>query len=266
MPLMKTFKAGSEFIHKVFLSAQKETLQEMGAQGKFNVIWDTGASISITPNREDFIEFNDNVENSYLEGVSKDFKVKGEGTVQWNMIDVNGNIRKLKLRALYVPSCNLRLLRPHAVTDMYPDETLSIVEKGILLSGALEDSSRGPIMAELSSTNHLPFTTCFSNHGLVKAGTALNATITEVHESNLNLTAAEKFYLQWHWRLGHPSFNKLMHLFRSGVLSCTESARRKISAVLSNVKSVPKCAGCMFGKQQRLPTPGTNLGYQKQPR
>ena len=48
-----------------------------------------------------------------------------------------------------------------------------------------------------------------------------------------------------------------MFLFRTGVLSNTEAARRQVKAVLANVRTVPKCAGCMFGKQRKLPTPGT---------
>ena len=82
MPIMRTFKAGSNYIHKVFMSAPQHTSNLMDDEDKFNVIWDTGASVSITPNKRDFIEFNTEVENSYLEGVSKDLKVEGEGIVQ----------------------------------------------------------------------------------------------------------------------------------------------------------------------------------------
>ena len=198
LPVMRTFKAGSDYIHKVFMSAPQHTSSLMDKEDKFNVIWDTGASVSITPNKNDFIEFNSNIENSYLEGVSKDLKVEGQGVVQWNMVDVNGKIRKMKVKALYVPTCNLRLLRPHSLTEKYQDETISIVSEGIMLSGSINDENRGPVLAQLSDTNHLPYTTCLGNKGLIKTGMALNATISTVHESNLNLTAAQKYYLLWH--------------------------------------------------------------------
>ena len=48
-----------------------------------------------------------------------------------------------------------------------------------------------------------------------------------------------------------------MFLFRSGILSNTENSRHMVKSVLSSIKNVPKCAACMFGKQRRLPTPGT---------
>ena len=263
LPVMRTFKAGSDYIHKVFMLATQHTSSLMYKEAKFNVIWDTGASVSVTPNKRDFIEYNTHIENLYLEGVSKGLKVEGPGIVQWNMVDVNRKIRKIKVKALYVPTCNLILLRPHSFTEKYPDETINIVSEGIMLSGSVNDENRGPVLAQLSDTNHLPFTTCVGNKGLIKAGMALNSTISTVHESNLNLTAAQKYYLLWHWILGHTSYSKLMHLFRSGVLSNNQSSRRRITTVIANVKSVPKCAGCMFGKQRRLPTPVTKTVLNK---
>ena len=80
--------------------------------------------------------------------------VKGEGTVEWNMVDIYGNIRPIQVPALYVPSCDLRLLRPHSITEMYPDEELAIVQNGIKLSGSMKSSKRGPIMAHLSEIIH----------------------------------------------------------------------------------------------------------------
>ena len=82
-----------------------------------------------------------------MEEVSKDIKVEGQGIVQWNMVDVNGKVRKMKVKALYAPTCNLRLLRPHSFTENYPDETINIVADGIMLSGAVEDPDRGPVLA-----------------------------------------------------------------------------------------------------------------------
>ena len=72
--------------------------------------------------------------------------------------------------------------------------------------------------------------------------------------------------MQWHWRLGHPGFSKLIYLFRSGALSNTEKARSMIQRVLSTVTSVPKCAACMFGKQKRLPSPGKTTRLIKERR
>ena len=249
------------------MTAPVKSLNHMKQTASFNVIWDTGASISISPCKEDFIDLNQNVNKSYLAGVSSAMKVEGEGTVQWNMMDERGNIRNLKIKALYVPSCSVRLLRPHSITEKFADENINIVKEGLKLSGVTDDPARGPVTAYISKTNKLPMTSCFSEGGLKQAGTALNATISVVHESNLNLSLPQKHFLQWHWRLGHPSFNRLMYLLRAGVLSNTEASRRQVKSILTNVKAVPKCAGCMYGKQRRLPTSGYQVAhYHRQKR
>ena len=62
-PGMRTFNTESDYIHKVFMSAPQHTSSLMDKEDKFNTIWDTGASVSITPNSCNFIEFNTDVEN-----------------------------------------------------------------------------------------------------------------------------------------------------------------------------------------------------------
>ena len=255
-PIMKTFKAGSSLLHQVLLSAPAKAVNNMKPKTKFNVIWDTGASVSISPCKEDFIEFSADTDETTLVGISNGLKVKGSGIVEWCVMDMNGGIRKFKVRALYVPACNVRLLRPHDLTEQFNDETITVVHNGLRLSGSEGDYSRAPVLATISNDNNLPMTVSFTDKGWKQAAMALNATISVVHEANQNLTQSEKCYMQWHWRLGHPGFNKLMYLFRSGVLSNTESSRRMIKGVLNNITSVPKCAACMYGKQRRLPSPG----------
>ena len=97
-----------------------------------------------------------------------------------------GKIRKLKINALYVPTCNHSLLKPHSITEKYPDETISFVTNSIQLSGSINDPERGPILVELSNTDNLSFTRCLGNRCLIKGGMSLHSTITSVHESNLN--------------------------------------------------------------------------------
>ena len=148
---------------------------------------------------------------------------------------------------MYLPPCNVRLFCPNVVTEQFPDESITLEENGLKLSGSKNDPSRGTVFARISKANNLPTSVAFTPQGIQEAAHALNATISVVHDSNMNLTQYQKFFLQWHWRLGHQGFAKLTYLFRSGVLSNSESSRRMIKSVLSSVTSVPKCAACMFG-------------------
>ena len=55
--------------------------------------------------------------------------MKGEGIVKWNVLDEQGVIRPLELPALYVPTCKVRLLRPHSIIEKYNDENISDIAK-----------------------------------------------------------------------------------------------------------------------------------------
>ena len=263
MPVMKTFKLGSYLVQQVLSTASFLSMHNMKKASKFSLIWDTGASMSISPDKNDFISMSKPKGITTLLGISKGLVVKRKGIVRWNLIDEKGVVRPLEVPALYVPNCKVHLLRPHSVIEKYDDESISMKEYGMKLSGSTNDTTRGSVSAIISKANNLPSCIAFSDKGLTEAATALNASISVVHSSNTNLSQSEKFFLQWHWRLGHPGYNRLMFLFRSGVLSTSKVSLRMIKGVLSSVKHVPKCAACMFGKQRRLPIPGTTTHVVK---
>ena len=54
-PVMKTFRQGTKLIHKVLMTTPAKSLHHMTQKSSFNVIWDTGAFISISLCKEDFI-------------------------------------------------------------------------------------------------------------------------------------------------------------------------------------------------------------------
>ena len=111
-------------------------------------------------------------------------------------------------------------------------------------------------MVMVNPQNNLPTSDAFSGQEPFKAADALVATISEVHETNHNLSEAEKELLRWHYRLGHIGFKEIQFLLRTGVLSQTESSRR-LHAAACKLTNLPKCAACQYGKQHRRPIPGT---------
>ncbi|KAI2511448.1 hypothetical protein MHU86_2884 [Fragilaria crotonensis] len=111
-------------------------------------------------------------------------------------------------------------------------------------------------MVLVNPQNNLPTSDAFNGQDPFKAADALVATITEVHETNHNLSEAEKELLRWHYRLGHIGFKKIQFLLRTGVLSQTEASRRLHSAACK-LTNLPKCAACQYGKQHRRPIPGS---------
>ena len=88
----------------------------------FKVLWDSGASISISNNRSDFVEFSSNPVVSRCRGIGSNAKVEGQGIVEWNIKDVHGHIRVLRLRALFIPTSDVRLLSTADLLQAYSGE------------------------------------------------------------------------------------------------------------------------------------------------
>lgn len=76
------------------------------------LIFDTGASVSVTPRRSDFISFNSDIAGNFLRGLSERAEVKGVGTVAWKVRDDQGRVHEIKTRAFWVPKADVRLLSP----------------------------------------------------------------------------------------------------------------------------------------------------------
>ena len=72
------------------------------------VVIDSGASYSLTPFIEDFVDPLQPA-NIDLQGLSSKANVKGEGTVEWSIRDVFGVTRTVRTKAYFVPSATIRL-------------------------------------------------------------------------------------------------------------------------------------------------------------
>ncbi|KAI2503664.1 hypothetical protein MHU86_10788 [Fragilaria crotonensis] len=221
------------------------------------IIWDSGASISISPDPEDFQgTMRSPGTITQLKGIARGLQIKGQGEVTWAVHDTNGNLRMIKVPAFYVPGIKVRLLSTTSLLQTYQGETIQVESNRLTLSGVPGDPSRGAVMVLVNPQNNLPTSDAFNGQDPFKAADALVATITEVHETNHNLSEAEKELLRWHYRLGHIGFKKIQFLLRTGVLSQTEASRRLPSAACK-LTNLPKCAACQYGKQHRRPIPGS---------
>ena len=220
------------------------------------VIWDSGASISITPDTNDFdgtLQRPGTI--TQLKGIARGLQIKGQGEVTWAFHDVNGNLRELKIPAFYVPGIKVRLLSTTSLLQTYPDETITVESHCLTLNGIPGDPNRASIQVLVNEQNNLPTSDVYNSKDSLQAAEALTAMITEVHSENLNLNPAEKELLRWHFRLGHIGFKKVQFLIRTGVLSNTETSR-KLHMSVCKLQNYPKCAACLYGKQHRRTIPG----------
>jgi hypothetical protein len=118
------------------------------------------------------------------------------------MQDTLGNLRMIKVPAYLVSRIKVRLLSTTSLLQAYPGETITIEAHQLTLSGTA-DEARGQLITRVNPDNNLPTSDAHCSSDTPKAVAALNITLNTVHESNLNLTEAEKELLRWHHRLGH---------------------------------------------------------------
>lgn len=227
---------------------------------KHTVVWDSGASMSVSPCRDDFVgEFETFTKRPTLKGISDQLvEIHGKGNVSWTFEDTNGMLRTLKVPCLYVPKINQRLLSTTSLLTTYPSESLRIEESRLVLSGTREKGC-GPIEAYIDPENNLPTSDMFDHSYSYKFVDRFEAMTTVVSNDNYNLSEPEKELLRWHQRLAHIDFNKVKFLFRTGVLARSE-ASRTLQTAASKLKSHPRCAACQFGKQCQASVPTTTTG------
>ena len=246
-------------IFRAALQSPRRLQAALPKEATYPIIWDSGASISISPSREDFVgPYNPPSVSLRLQGISKGLHVAGQGHVMWAVHDSAGMLRILKVPAYHVPGAKVRLLSTTSLLQSYPGETITVESSKMTLSGLPGDPTKGTVSALINPVNNLPTSTAYRYDATIAAPASLNATISEVHQQNHNLSEPEKELLRWHQRLGHMSMKRVQFLMRTGVLAHTQATRRLHTAACQ-LNSHPRCAACQFGKQTRRPTPGKTV-------
>ena len=242
---------------KAAMTALQESRQILGKDGSFPVIFDSGASISVSPYESDFVgELKKPSLTRRLQGIAKGLEIKGEGHVAYSFQDVNGMLRTIKVPALLVPKCQVRLLSTSSYLQTYHGETIQLDADRLRTSGCNKDGQiLAPFEVKVCPNTNLPIGMAYTHEAGEMLHTALNLTISTVSEANGNLSEAQKELLRWHYRLGHLSMKRVQHLLRTGALAHTEGARRR-QAAACKVTDIPMCSACQYGKQRRRTTPG----------
>jgi len=242
---------------QVVLQAPGRFRASLPTSDTFDLIWDSGASISVTPDPRDF---PGGVKKpsmaTTLKGIAKGLKIEGEGHVEWLIHDTAGTLRTVRVPAYLVPKLKVRLLSTSSLLQTYLNETIQVEGHQLTLSGLPNDPTRNPVIVPNNPNNNLPMSVAYRKQAQEKAVRALNAVVTTVDRENINLPESAKELLRWHYRLGHIAFKRIQFLFRSGVLASSEQ-HRSLQQAASKLVDIPRCAACQFGKQQRRPAPGT---------
>ena len=182
--------------HKDFAScynASSPTPSNTSKEKSFPVIWDSGASVCITHDRDDFINFSSSSTLSRLNSVGGGHDVHGDGEVLWSIVDSTGMLRHLKVKAYYVPTSRVSLLGINALLKHYPDETTTQNYDSLVLSGVTGDRSRNAIHVDIHPISGLPISTAYRYEAAFSFNVVSEASVLSVTSANnSNLSEAEK--------------------------------------------------------------------------
>ena len=186
------------------------------------LIVDTGASVCITPRREDFILYRDS--KVTIKDLSKTNTVAGEGVVRWKVRDKTGRVVNLDLPGYHIPNAEVRLLSPQVLLSTVGSSSKAVqttadlilcLGNGVELRAQYCPRSNLPL---LSICDHAPDTQNLWHdafHINDDDAFVFAAEKNVLDESNVNLSAAEKELLLWHHRLSHASTSWLQPLMRT---------------------------------------------------
>jgi hypothetical protein len=135
----------------------------LNKESTFSIIWDSGASISISPNKDDLAgPMSLPGIGTCLKGIVKGLSIQGKGHVIWTGLDTLGQLRALKVPAYHVPQARVRLLSTTSLLQSYHGETISMEAHQMTLSGLDDGSKRqNSVVAQVNPTNNLPMTTAY---------------------------------------------------------------------------------------------------------
>ena len=243
------------------------------------LIFDTGASFSVSPCLEDFISQPEPLNGQV--GLT-DFKddrtvAQGIGWIEWPVRDAFGRSSILRTQAYYVPNATVRLICPfqyrkeHKERDeragtFESDGDVNLIwhdEFGNALHFVLSEAQRIPVL-NLSDT---VVETGFTNDMAYTLRTIQEDTNLQhlLYEMNHNLTKPQKELKLWHARLAHAGFAWIQDLMRSQKTNVGDVSEPPVIPTTNTTTAScapPKCAACFFAKQHRR-TPRTQTIVNK---
>ena len=165
--------------------------------GSFPIIWDSGASISVTNDKADFLTFTKvSPRHNNVMGVAQGLKFSRFSEVLWSFLDKKGSLRSFKLPALYIPSATTSLLSTTSFLQSYSGELIQQTGRGMQLSGT-SDGQQNAVEATINPNINLPASTGYSYGKVMVAANTLINTVSTTTATNTNLGPAEKELLCW---------------------------------------------------------------------
>ena len=185
---MGAFAADNAAVLRATLQSPNRFCDASNKSSTYQVIWDSGATISFSLHRQDFVGplVKPSVRQR-LQGIAKGLNVEGHGHVLWAFHDTSGRLHLLKVPAYYVPKCRVRLLSTTSLLQTYAVEKITVQAHCLTLSGIASDATRGAVVAEVDPRNNLPTSTAYCYSDAMAEPQALKLTVSTVNAKDMNL-------------------------------------------------------------------------------
>ena len=215
------------------------------------IILDTGCSEIVSGFESDFLKgtLQKLSTPKAMDGVGGSLHATHKGLLRYEVITDNGELEVIEAKGYYMPELHCRLFSPQVYFQQLIEKGLGKGCLGIEYDkSTLEFPSGKKLTVGYESTVKLPVMHAFDS-ALETAEALAMGCVTA--ESNQNITRLQKVLLQWHFRLGHIAFGTVQWIGRQGWLG---KLGEKMGS--TSVKA-PKCAACLYGKQERTPKQGS---------
>ena len=208
------------------------------------VIMDTGASLSISFDENDFDEPPVPTPCPLrLGGMANGLSISGIGKVTWVFLAKNGDEVAITTNCYYVPEAKARLLSPQRLFNR--SEGVVGYYQGDELAFELQLNDLPAISIPYDRHSHLPIASAIPH------STRSEVNLAICNEDNQNLSAGKKLMLLWHSKFGHMNFARVQHVLRYAPFVAT-----RFKAASTCDASEVKCAICEQAKAKRRPTRG----------
>jgi hypothetical protein len=215
---------------------------------------DTGASITVTNCKGDFMAPPKPVQPTKLQGIAAGLEVHGIGDAEYFFTtDSNEIISIVLCNVLYVPGCNVRLLCPRHLAECSGHSTdgfNSIRDVGILtcyqkrITVPYHSGTGLPIITTAAGLDsYTDFCTAFTmlSSSNTQTNPVLHASPARLKQ---NLTNHQRLKLMLHERCNHRNMKTINQWIRSGYL--------QVDPAVANSPD-PICIACQYGKAHRKP-------------
>jgi hypothetical protein len=220
------------------------------------IVFDTGASILLTPLRADFEGELTPPPITEMHGLKGAIKVIGMSKVSWTVFDSCGVVRAVRTTAYLVPEGNIRLFSPQVYFQENGSGSGKITGEGVEL--VMTDGT--PMYFPLNQGNNLPL--ILTRHKLLVGISRLDAEFLQSFEqvsaclsvadkTNQNLTVSQRELLMWHHRLAHANFQWVQWLAATTKDRESKWLDPLLATKEQKVSScvLPLCSACQVAKQ-----------------